>query len=146
MSGFLALPGEGSAFDVLGTPVLLRVGSDDTGGSIDVIEVDFLPGNPFPAHIHRNSDEAFYVLSGELTATIGDDEHKVAAGTVAYAGRGVAHGFTNHGTEPARVLAWQWPAPGIAAFVAALAELGPGEPDMERVMSIMARFDIEPVG
>ncbi len=146
MSGYLSLPGEGTALNALGTPLTLRAGGGDTAGALDVMEVDFLPGNPFPAHIHRNSDEAFYVLSGEVTATIGDEEHKVAAGTFAFAPKGVVHGFANEGTEAARVLAWQWPAPGVVEFVAALAELGPGEPDMERMMAIMARFDVEPVG
>lgn len=146
MSGFLSLPGHGAELHALGTPLRLRAGSADTGGALDVMEVDFLPGNPFPAHIHHKSDEAFYVLEGEVTATIGDEQHKVAAGSFAFAPRGVAHGFSNDGTEPARVLAWQWPAPDTAAFIEALAELGPGEPDMEKLMAVMARFDIEPVG
>ncbi len=146
MSGFLSLPGQGAALDALGTPLRLRAGPPDTGGAISVIEVDFLPGVPFPPHVHRNSDEAFYVLDGEVTATLGEEEHKFAAGTFAYAPRGVVHGFANNGTAPARVLAWQWPGPDVQGFIEALTELGPGEPDMARVMEIMARFDIEPVG
>lgn len=144
MSGFLSLAGEGSALNALGIPLKLRAGGADTGGALDVIEVEFAPGVAFPAHRHHNSDEAFFVLAGELTARLGDASRTVAAGSFALAPRGTVHGFENSGSEPATVLAWQWPSADVAGFVAALGEMPPGEPDMEQVLAIMQRFDIEP--
>ena len=147
MSGFLSLPDTGARYEALGIPVRIRAGGGDTGGALDVVEVEFPPGIPFPAHRHHNSDEAFYVLEGEIMATIGDSVTRVGVGTFAFAPRGIVHGFANESTAPARVLAWQSPSPDMVGFLKALTELTrDGEPDMEQIMSVLQRFDVEPVG
>ncbi len=145
MSGFLSLPGSRRSYSALGIPVHVLATGTDTAGEFDAIAVDFPPGIPFPAHRHHNSDEAFYVISGEMTATIGAITKVVGPGTFGHAPKGVVHGFSNQGAEPARIVAWQWPPPDVKGFLEELAKLPAGEePDMERLMSIMARFDIEP--
>lgn len=143
MSGFLSKPGSGALYDALGVPVRVRAGKADTSGAVAVIEVEFPPGVDFPTHVHRQSDEAFYVLEGEVTAILGDTSEVVRAGSFALAPRGILHGFSNQGAEAAKVLAWQWPAPDVVAFLEGLAELG-DNPSMEQIGELMAQADIMP--
>ena len=147
MTAFLSRPGSGPAYNALGIPIEVRASGDGTADELDAVEVDFPPGVPFPPHRHQHSHEAFYVIEGEVTATLGDETTVLGTGGFAFASKGTVHGFSNDGTEPARVLAWQWPSPDIVGFLDALKELPAGEePDMEQVMAIMQRFDFEPVG
>lgn len=146
-SGGLVVPGgEGRAADVLGIPIRLLGLGRDAAGVMDVLEAEFPAGASFAAHIHRNSDEAFYVLEGELTMRVGDRRVKVSAGAFGLAPRGVAHGFDNEGRRSARVLAWQTPAWGAERFIEAISRLPAGPPNMDQLMQIFREFDLEPVG
>jgi hypothetical protein len=111
---------------------------------MDVLEAEFPAGTNFAAYIHRNSDEAFYVLEGELIMQIGDRQVKATSDSFGFAPRGVAHGFENEGSSAAKVLVWQTPAWGAERFVEALSQLPPGPPDMERLMQIFGQFDSNP--
>ena len=57
-----------------------------------------------PRHIHDEFDEAWYVLEGEMEFSIGDRVELCGSGSLAFAPRGVAHGFRNPGPRDARVL------------------------------------------
>ena len=144
-AGVIALAGEGRLANVLGAPVKLISLGADTAGLMDVLEAEFPGGMTFAAHIHRNSDEAFYVLEGELMMRIGDRRVKATPGAFGLAPRGVAHGFDNEGSLSARILVWQMPAWGAERFVEALGQLPPGPPDMDKLMEIFRVYDFEPV-
>jgi quercetin dioxygenase-like cupin family protein len=53
-------------------------------------------------HLHRDSDEVAYVLSGEITFRIGDELTVGGPGTCAFLPRGVSHAWKNTGTEIGR--------------------------------------------
>jgi mannose-6-phosphate isomerase-like protein (cupin superfamily) len=57
-----------------------------------------------PRHIHDEFDEAWYVLEGEMEFSIGDRVELCGSGSLAFAPRGVAHGFRNPGPHDARLL------------------------------------------
>lgn len=145
-AGFIALAGEGSVAEALGAPIRLISLGTDSAGLMDVLEVEFPAGMTFAAHIHRNSDEAFYVLEGELVMRVGDRRVNVTPGAFGLAPRGVAHGFENEGSRSAKILVWQMPAWGAERFVEALSQLPPGPPDMDQLMQIFRQYDFEPVG
>jgi len=50
-------------------------------------------GKATPLHIHADSDESTYVLEGEILMHIDGTEHRVSAGGLAVAPRGVPHAF-----------------------------------------------------
>jgi len=52
-----------------------------------------------PRHIHRNEDESFYILEGEITAWIGDQTIRGTAGTLIFSPRGAPHSFEIHSDE-----------------------------------------------
>src|SRR5260370_41178533 len=47
--------------------------AEDTNGQLAVLEQRCSPAGDPPRHVHEHEDEAFYVLEGRLTATIGGD-------------------------------------------------------------------------
>ena len=73
-------------------------------------------------HVHRSWDEAFYVLTGEMTFVIDGAEHVAPAGSFVFVPHGVPHAFRNEGLEPARQLTIVAPS-GIEDLFAALGAL-----------------------
>jgi quercetin dioxygenase-like cupin family protein len=145
-TGFVALPTDGEVANVLGIPIRLVALGKDTGGRTEVLTAEFPAGASFAAHVHRNLDEAFFVLDGELEMRVGERVLSLGTGAFGYTPRGLVHGFENKGARSATVLAWSSPAWGAWNFVQALSQLPPGPPDMERIVSILRQFDIDPVG
>jgi quercetin dioxygenase-like cupin family protein len=61
-------------------------------------------------HLHHDSDEVAYVLSGEVTFKIGEEITVGGPGACAFMPRGVPHAWKNSGTETGRVLFLYTPA------------------------------------
>jgi mannose-6-phosphate isomerase-like protein (cupin superfamily) len=57
-----------------------------------------------PLHLHRNDDEAWYVLEGMLRVKVGDEELEVRAGSGILVSRGTPHTYWNPSKERARYL------------------------------------------
>ena len=68
--------------------------------------VEIGPGGQIPEHDEtaRDQEEVFYVLSGEPTLVIDDDEHVAGAGTFARLDPEHTRTVRNAGAETARVL------------------------------------------
>jgi mannose-6-phosphate isomerase-like protein (cupin superfamily) len=72
-------PGQGRSLSVLGLPFTLKAADSDTGGAYFLVEGTLVDDGP-PPHIHKNEDEAFYVLEGEFNVQIGIKKSKQARG------------------------------------------------------------------
>ena len=90
-----------------------------------------------------NCSEAYFVLDGEVSVQIGDEELLVRRDGFVLVPRGIAHTF-GRGDEVARLLVIH--APAVDAYFAELHDLwnaaAPPSPDDER--ALMARFGMEP--
>jgi mannose-6-phosphate isomerase-like protein (cupin superfamily) len=65
------------------------------------------PGPPrliAPRHLHRNDDEAWYVLEGTLRVQVGKEEVEARAGSAVFVPRGTPHTYWNPGPHPVRYL------------------------------------------
>jgi mannose-6-phosphate isomerase-like protein (cupin superfamily) len=65
------------------------------------------PGPPrfiAPPHLHRQDDEAWYVLEGTLRVKAGSDEVEAQAGSAVFVPRGTPHTYWNPGPGPTRYL------------------------------------------
>lgn len=65
------------------------------------------PGPPrwiAPLHLHRNDDEAWYVLEGTLCVRLGKDVVEAHAGSAVFVPRGTAHTYWNPGPGLVRYL------------------------------------------
>jgi quercetin dioxygenase-like cupin family protein len=90
--------------------LLPKLLSGATGGSVMAFEEIVPPGTRSWFHLHHDSDEVAYVLSGEVTFKIGDETIVGGAGTWAFMPRGVPHCWKYTGTETGRILFLYTPA------------------------------------
>ena len=126
---------EGQAVWFLGALLVVKATGEQTGGACGLIEHLLPPGAASPYHVHRNEDEAYYVVEGEMTFYVG--EKRIEAG----------------GTGPARMLLFNTPAgfegfpmeAGEPAEELTLPPAGP-PPDLERLVRIAATYGIEILG
>ena len=88
----------------------LKLRGGETGGSIMMFEETVPAGTKSTFHLHHDSDEVAYVLSGEVTFKIGDEVTVGGPGTCAFMPRGVPHAWKSTGAETGRVLFLYTPA------------------------------------
>ena len=82
----------------------LKLLGGETGGSIMMFEETVPTGTKSTLHLHHDSDEVAYVLSGEVTFKIGDGITVGGPGACAFMPRGVPHAWKSTGAETGRVL------------------------------------------
>ena len=74
--------------------------------STTVCELVFEPGACIPPHIHPDTEEALFLISGELRAVDGDEEDiPLWPGDICVAAPGVRHGLANRSNDRAVLLA-----------------------------------------
>jgi mannose-6-phosphate isomerase-like protein (cupin superfamily) len=141
--GFTLAPQDGQPLELASWHMLVKVPAQATGGAFTVLHgrMESRLDGP-PAHIHDRHDEAFYVLSGRLRFRLGDNEHEVTAGGMAFASRGLVHGFANPADEPALYLAVISPSGYELYFreVESHLERFGAIPDREHMARLMARY------
>src|SRR5579884_3272671 len=145
IDGVVLTPGGGKVIHVLGNPWTIKSSSEDTGGSIAVMEGTFRPNSGAPAHVHRQHEETFYVLEGEFTFRLGSQSVKATAGSFVFVPRDVPHAVENVGNQPGRILGIMTPG-GYEKFFEELAQLPPGPPDPVKFQEIFQKYDQEMVG
>jgi quercetin dioxygenase-like cupin family protein len=109
--GFVVPPGGGAVWDMApGRSAALKLLSGQTTGSVMLFEETVPPGTKSLFHLHHDSDEVAYVLSGEITFLIGDEVTVGGPGSCAFFPRTVPHAWKNTGAETGRVLFLYTPA------------------------------------
>ena len=111
--GIVVQPGEGLVSNSSTTPgreYALKLLGGATGESIMIFEETVPTGTKSTCHLHHDSDEVAYVLSGEVTFMIGDDVTVGGPGACAFMPRGVPHAWKSTGAETGRVLFLYTPA------------------------------------
>ena len=143
-------PSEGKTVRLPGNEItFLHRGAD--GGAYSLVEWIAAPRVPgTPLHIHRITDEGFYVLEGTFGFQVGKRTVDGAAGAFFFVPRGLEHAYWNQGRTPARMLITMSPA-GFERYFEELAEgLAAVGDDAEAAMSVRKalseKHDIEVVG
>jgi oxalate decarboxylase/phosphoglucose isomerase-like protein (cupin superfamily) len=157
--GFLLRPGEGQR---VSPAITLKVGNENSQAWSMFEIVDIAPGFDVGAHLHRNAEELFYVLEGQLDLFAFEPRIRTASnwlawesntgetftsggpGTVLYVPRGCPHAFANPGPGLARMIFLVSPS-GHEHYQAELAELvdsTTGSLD-EAIAELRARHDIQ---
>ena len=109
--GLVIQPGQGPVSERSeGRSVTLKLLSGETAESIMMFEETAPSGTATGYHLHHNSDEVAYVLSGEITFKIGDQVTVGGPGTCAFMPRGVPHAWKSTGAETGRILFSYTPA------------------------------------
>jgi quercetin dioxygenase-like cupin family protein len=103
--GLVVQPGEGAVWNMShGRSAALKLQNAETAESVMAFEETAPAGTDTTFHLHYDSDELIYVLSGEFTFKIDDQVTIGGPGTFAFIPRGVAHAWKNTGAEPGRAL------------------------------------------
>ena len=109
--GLVVQPGEGAVWNMSpGRSAALKLQNAETAESVMAFEETAPAGTDTTYHLHYDSDELIYVLSGEFTFKIGDRVTTGGPGTCAFIPRGVAHAWKITGAETARILFMYTPA------------------------------------
>ena len=103
---YLAVPGVGRHWD--------KVTGAQTDGRLFQLVVEYPRGAAPPVHIHRDADETFYVLDGEVTVFVGDERVDCTVGDFVLGPRGITHTFLVRSTT-AKMLVTFSPA-GVEKF------------------------------
>jgi quercetin dioxygenase-like cupin family protein len=126
---------------------------EDTQGGFSLTRAIQRQGCEPPFHIHRNADETFYVMEGNLTFYVAGESVTASAGTTVFVGRGREHSFAVE-TATAETLILFTPAGtenffkeiSVPARTLTLPPLPEGPPDVARMMAVAAKYDIEITG
>src|ERR1700760_1291806 len=76
-----------------GALLTFHADSTDTSGQFALMEAEGASGSEPPPHVHRNEDEMFYLLEGELKVMRGTEEITLCPGQSVFLPRGVMHTF-----------------------------------------------------
>jgi quercetin dioxygenase-like cupin family protein len=98
--GFVVPAGGGKHLDMTapGRFASLKLFGHETNDSIMMFEETVPVGAKRLFHLHRDSDEAAWVLAGEITFKIGDKVSVGGPGTCAFFPRNVPHAWKSTGT------------------------------------------------
>lgn len=146
MNAVVVAPGEGRFIAVgsAGTGVTIKASGSETGELCTVWEGRVPPGTVGAGpHYHRERDEFFYVLEGEVVLRIADEQHTAGAGTFAFVPRNTIHGFHNASPESATLLVMHHPA-GFERFLEEMQQLAARHGSKEERAALAARFDMIP--
>ncbi|MEU6278256.1 cupin domain-containing protein [Streptomyces populi] len=132
---------------VLGT-TRMRVLEDGshTGHRLAIAESVLAPHTQGPPqHRHARHDEGFYILSGTVRFTVGDEDHDATAGTLVMVPPGTPHTFANPTDRPAVMLSTFTPDLYVQYFRDLQEVLADGRPlTPEANTDAMSRYATEP--
>ncbi|WP_209446031.1 cupin domain-containing protein [Streptomyces sp. MZ04] len=139
-------PGDGETI-VLGT-TRMRVLEDGshTGHRLAIAESVLAPHTQGPPqHRHAQHDEGFYVLSGTVRFTVGDEDYDATAGTLVMVPPGTPHTFANPTDQPAVTLSTFTPDLYVQYFRDLQNELAGGRPLTPQAnIDAMSRYATQP--
>ncbi|MFE6758273.1 cupin domain-containing protein [Streptomyces sp. NPDC057684] len=139
-------PGDGEVI-VLGT-TRMRILEDGghTGHRLAIAESVLAPHTQGPPqHRHARHDEGFYILSGTVRFTVGDEDYDVTSGTLVMVPPGTPHTFANLTDQPAVMLSTFTPDLYVQYFRELQEVLAGGRPLTQQAnIDAMSRYATEP--
>ena len=127
------------ALQVLGEAVTI-FGQNDAAKPFEVHLQEGINGGGPPPH-HHPWDEAFYVLEGEVTLTVGEQTSRLSAGAFAHIPAGTVHAYTN-ATTPTRLLAVVSDCRGGEVFALLDQQVKQLPRDLDKLSRINARYGV----
>jgi mannose-6-phosphate isomerase-like protein (cupin superfamily) len=143
----VVLPGEGRVIELGPLRLTVKESGERTRGALALVEMEAATTfHSPPPHVHREHEEGFYVLAGELQIIAGRNTIVAKPGTLIMVPIGVPHTFANATSEPVRVLCTLSPDHYVRYFDEVAPLFAAGAPDPGAVGAIMARYATEVVG
>jgi mannose-6-phosphate isomerase-like protein (cupin superfamily) len=128
-----------------GDSAYVMTSTENTHGSLTVIELVISPKNGPALHTHHREDEVWFVLEGDFRFKAGEEMFWVSEGGLAFGPRGTPHSFQNVGDAPARLLVMTAPS-GAERLFEDYADLLPGPVDSQALAAVARANWVEFVG
>jgi quercetin dioxygenase-like cupin family protein len=143
--GELIRAGEGKTYPFGDGRITIKVRGDDTENKYDILEFTAPPGFEAPPHVHQRTEQAYYVLEGELEFKLNEQTVRGRAGDLVRVPTGVSHAVSNPTKVWAKGLEVRTPGGVEKMFEERAQAFPPGAPiDQERMDAIMRRYDMIP--
>ncbi|ELZ29924.1 cupin [Halogeometricum pallidum JCM 14848] len=140
---------EGEAYHALGALALRKVTSEEAGGAFEMVERRGDENRVVtPLHVHRSTDELWYVLDGAVELFADGDLLSAGPGDTVFAPRNVPHAF-RIAADGTRVLLFVSPGEtmfrevGTRVSEATVPADGPDEDELARLDAFVAKSDVE---
>jgi quercetin dioxygenase-like cupin family protein len=135
-------PGEGDTIAMGTSGVLFKAEGSDGDGSFSLSETTVGPGFPGPVpHRHNALVDSFFVLEGELTVRLGDEQLEAGPGSFALAPPGNVHTFSNPTRETVRMVNLMAPG-GFEQYLREAHAASASDP--AAMAEVASRYDFEP--
>lgn len=147
----VVLPGEGKVIQRrYGQQTVTKVTAAETDGAYSVRENSMPAASAgVPLHIHREAEEAFYILEGVMTVYEGEQRMEAPAGSFVLIMRGTPHTLANWSNQPVRWLTFfspGWVSNWVEEESDLLLASATGEIDPAQRAAIYEKFGMEIVG
>jgi quercetin dioxygenase-like cupin family protein len=132
---------DGTRLDLMGDAVRIILRSEDTGGSLTLVQQRSPPGAGIPLHINTREDEVFQVLEGRVQFQVGEQTLTAEPGTVVHVPKNLPHSFRIVGTDAALLQIMMLPG-GLEKMIEEIIQL-PKPPDGQKIAAICERFGVQ---
>ncbi|MGE0484486.1 MAG: cupin domain-containing protein [Gammaproteobacteria bacterium] len=133
-----------AALNVFDTEVTVLAAASQVGG-YGITHQQGAEGSGPPPHSH-GWDEAFFVLTGEITFRCADEVHLCRSGTLVHVPRGTVHAFT-YGAGGGSMLEFTSRESRAAEmFTEVDAEIDPAAPDIAKALEVLRRNGVTVAG
>ncbi|MEU5239321.1 cupin domain-containing protein [Streptomyces lydicus] len=141
-------PGDGETILLGSTRMRVLEDGSNTGHRLGLAESVLAPHTPGPPqHRHAQHDEGFYIISGTVRFTVGDNDHDATAGTFVMVPPGAPHTFANMTDQPAVMLSIFTPDLYVQYFRDLQEMIASGQAlTPEASIRTMSRYATEPAG
>lgn len=120
--------------------------AEESRGRFSIVDETFHPGmNSAPGHTHHFHSEVFYVISGGMEWTVGDETDTLEAGDLVYIPPGIVHHTRVLGDEPVRALMIYEPAGYERGYLSRGALTDEQRQDPEFMAEFLRGMDVDPV-
>ncbi|ARH94876.1 cupin domain-containing protein [Streptomyces sp. MOE7] len=139
-------PGDGETILLGSTRMRVLEDGSNTGHRLGLAESVLAPHTPGPPqHRHAQHDEGFYIISGTVRFTVGDNDHDATAGTFVMVPPGAPHTFANVTDQPAVMLSIFTPDLYVQYFRDLQEMFASGQaPTPQASIQTMSRYATEP--
>lgn len=142
---------QGRTIAVVGDVYRFLATGADTDGKYAQFEALVLPGGGPPPHIHRNEEEGFYIVEGEVTFYVGEERIVATPGMFASMPVGTPHAFRNESDRPAKMIITVAPAGveemffqiGVELPEGSTEALPPTPAEIEKLLALAPKYGIE---
>ena len=142
----------GETYRVVMDLVTFVAKAENTGGAYSLFETVTPPGAGAPPHLQHLEEELFFVLEGEYTFLVGEQQRVLHAGDQAFIPRETVHAYTNTGSQKARMLIMTTPGGIHEKFFAEAGEwiadpMNPSEPkgppNIPHLLAVAPKYGVE---